>query len=191
MPLAKGQVPLTKEQKRARRIEWEKRNPEKLKEYRRRMIAKDPEAHRAKGRETMKKWRMEHLEQYRETHKMAERKRRADDPIGILAGELRRRYGLTLEQYQAMSAAQGDRCAICGGEPRGLYRGNKRTPPRLAVDHCHLGEECHGPELRSANRGLLCGPCNTVLGLLEDDPDRARRAADYIEAHSTKAKATP
>lgn len=51
-----------------------------------------------------------------------------------------------------------------------------RRPPvsrkRLTIDHCHK---------RMIFRGLLCGDCNTAIGLLGDDPDRMRAAAAYVE----------
>ena len=52
---------------------------------------------------------------------------------------LKRKYGLTLEEYDAMLEAQGGVCAICG-EPRP----EERT---LHVDHDHE---------TGAIRGLLC-----------------------------------
>lgn len=63
---------------------------------------------------------------------------------------LARRYGMTIEQYDAMSEAQGGVCAICKREPEGTSRWG-----RLHVDHDHDTGEI---------RGLLCAPCNTALG---------------------------
>lgn len=79
-----------------------------------------------------------------------------------------RRYDLTPEQYDEMSAAQGHVCAACGEPERGR---NQFGPISLAVDHDHDS---------GAVRGLLCGDCNRALGLLKDSKDRALSLADYI-----------
>lgn len=65
-------------------------------------------------------------------------------------------YGITLEQYQSMLAAQGGVCAICATPPS-----EKR---RLVVDHCHRS---------GLVRALLCSPCNTQLGAYEKLRDQA------------------
>ena len=77
---------------------------------------------------------------------------------------LRSRYGITLEDYEAMLAAQDGRCAIC------------RQPPkknRLHVDHDHMTGEV---------RGLLCGPCNRGLSYFERANKRAAILAYLGEA---------
>ncbi|MFJ5066549.1 endonuclease VII domain-containing protein [Kitasatospora sp. NPDC088556] len=73
-------------------------------------------------------------------------------------------YGLTSEEYAALLAAQGGRCAICQETRR----------RNLAVDHCHRTE---------AIRGLLCNRCNSQLLArgARDRPEVLRRAADYLE----------
>ncbi len=45
-------------------------------------------------------------------------------------------------------------------------------PYRLVIDHCHS---------TGAIRGLLCSNCNTAIGLLSDNPEIIRKAADYLE----------
>lgn len=82
-----------------------------------------------------------------------------------------RKYGLTQQQWRAMSDAQGGRCALCGGEPKGW--GTSYRP--LHVDHCHT---------TGKTRALLCGECNTAIGRFGDDPQRLRAAADYLERHA-------
>lgn len=84
--------------------------------------------------------------------------------------KLRRIYGIEPEDYYNLLAAQGGGCAICGTKmPK-----NKRTEV-FSIDHCHQ---------TGVVRGLLCTPCNRGLGLFEDDSDRLRLAANYIENYT-------
>lgn len=78
--------------------------------------------------------------------------------------DLKRKYGLTLEEYEARLAAQGGVCALCGGPCS--------SGQQLAVDHCHTTNRV---------RGLLCGSCNLGLGKFRDAPVLLRLAADYLE----------
>lgn len=79
---------------------------------------------------------------------------------------LKKKYGLTLAQFEAMLEAQEGVCAIC-------YR--EQIGKNIHVDHNHVTGEV---------RGLLCGPCNTALGLFGDDADRMIRAAQYLIEHN-------
>ena len=76
--------------------------------------------------------------------------------------ELRRSYGLTTADYEAMVARQDGRCALC----------RRRPIKRLCVDHSH--------ETRML-RSLLCHGCNRGLGHFGDNPDLLRAGADYLE----------
>lgn len=96
-------------------------------------------------------------------------KRRADQESARKAYHLKQ-YGLTVEDYERMIAEQGEVCAIC----------HQPFDRPLFVDHCHT----HGHV-----RGLLCGPCNSAIGQMGDDPERLRSAADYLER--TKAPVPP
>jgi hypothetical protein len=82
------------------------------------------------------------------------------------AGALKRYFGLTVEDYERLAAAQNHRCAICMVPAHELSRG------RLFVDHCATTGRI---------RGLLCSGCNTGIGGLRHDPAALRRAADYVE----------
>lgn len=76
------------------------------------------------------------------------------------------KYGVTLDWYNAQIERQGGRCAICRQVPTGERPWH--------VDHCHDS---------GVVRGLLCGPCNTGLGHMRDNPAVLRAAADYLECH--------
>lgn len=83
-------------------------------------------------------------------------------------------YGITPEQYDALYAAQGGRCACCG-----RATGKAR---RLAVDHDHRCTAGHAPETGCPEcvRGLCCGPCNRLIGMLGDAPEAFERFANYL-----------
>jgi hypothetical protein len=57
---------------------------------------------------------------------------------------------------------------------------DRRSCSSLAVDHDHT---CCSGEITCGKcvRGLLCVRCNTVLGLLRDDPEILRAAIAYLE----------
>lgn len=74
------------------------------------------------------------------------------------------RYGITLDQYEEMLAAQDGKCAICGEEP----------PPPLLVDHDHETDEL---------RELLCLSCNSLLGQARDNINILRKSIEYLERH--------
>ena len=65
-----------------------------------------------------------------------------------------------------MTADQNGLCAICGREPNG-----KGGHARLHVDHCHASSKV---------RGLLCGNCNTMIGLAAEDPQVLLAAVEYL-----------
>lgn len=79
---------------------------------------------------------------------------------------LMKTYGLTLEEYEAMLAAQGGVCAICGSAE---LRGPGKSLP---VDHCHD---------TSRVRGILCGNCNRGIGAFGHDPDKLLAAIAYLQ----------
>jgi hypothetical protein len=76
------------------------------------------------------------------------------------------RFGLTLDQRDALLAAQCGLCLICAASIRfcGPGRG-------AAVDHCHATGKV---------RGVLCSTCNRGLGLFKESARVLRRAAVYV-----------
>lgn len=87
-----------------------------------------------------------------------------------LKHNLRKRYGMTVEDYLARLADQNYCCALCG-EPLELDR-----PRATHVDHIEI-------DGRKVVRGILHGNCNTSLGDFDDDPVQLHRAVEYIEHH--------
>lgn len=78
--------------------------------------------------------------------------------------DLKRRYGIGVEEYNALLAHQHGGCAICGKRP------TKRT--RLAVDHDHESGRI---------RGLLCKRCNYyLLGHHKENVTLFVNAAAYL-----------
>lgn len=75
-------------------------------------------------------------------------------------GNVRRRYGLSKEVYDAMLAACGGRCGACA------------KVKKLSVDHCHVTGKV---------RGLLCIRCNAALAAFGDCSAGLRRAYEYLE----------
>jgi hypothetical protein len=81
---------------------------------------------------------------------------------------LKRRYGITAEDADAMLEAQAGLCAIC------------QVAPAAHVDHDHV---------TGSVRELLCFNCNGGLGQFRDNPNVLRAAADYVERHHARLAA--
>ena len=72
-----------------------------------------------------------------------------------------RKYRITSDVYAWMLERQGGRCAICDRKPA----------KRLAVDHNHTTGEV---------RGLLCNPCNQLVGTVELNATMLDRIKRYL-----------
>ena len=105
-------------------------------------------------------------------HKLADRHkvRYADDPDRFRAYHYKHRYGVTMDQVRQMHKEQGQACAICSKHIP--ITGAKRVE-LAAVDHCHSTKKV---------RGLLCRPCNLLLGHAGDRPAVLMAAIKYLEA---------
>ena len=109
-------------------------------------------------------------EKQKEYQRRAMKEFRANNPEYFRNKDLVRKFGITLEQYDAMLEEQNGVCAICGN--KNTVIDNRTGKVRmLAVDHCH----------RSGHvRKLLCQQCNQGLGNFRDSPRLLRAAADYL-----------
>jgi len=121
-------------------------NPEDRKSYGKRWRAENQD----KQNEYARTWRKNNPEKQKELQRKA---------------SLKKLYGITLEEYDALSEAQNHVCAIC-------KLPEQRLNKRLHVDHDHTTDEI---------RGLLCSNCNTGIGLLKEDPKILLQAVEYLE----------
>lgn len=90
-----------------------------------------------------------------------------NNPDKVFKRNCFRKYGITYDQYLELLDSQGGVCAICSGKER------HPTKKNLSVDHCHSTGEV---------RGLLCGHCNTALGLFKDNVKLIEKAKEYLDA---------
>ena len=81
---------------------------------------------------------------------------------------LKRNYGLTPADYEAIATSQNDVCAIC--EKPETVTIHDRIP-RLTVDHNHETDRV---------RGLLCRKCNSAIGLFGEDTHVLAGAIKYL-----------
>lgn len=74
-----------------------------------------------------------------------------------------KKYGITQEEAKSLLDSQGGNCAICETEDPGIKG--------WCIDHCHDTGKV---------RGVVCGTCNSGMGLLKDNPKLLERAASYL-----------
>lgn len=89
------------------------------------------------------------------------------DPVAAKNRDLKKTYGIDIDQYNAMLQFQNGSCAIC-------KKHSSTFKKSLAVDHCHVSGKI---------RGLLCINCNRAVGNLKDSIDLAKSLISYLEVH--------
>jgi len=87
---------------------------------------------------------------------------------------LRKRFGITLDQYNKMFEEQDGRCAICGKEETIIRHSDDVS---LAVDHDHKTGKI---------RKLVCHSCNVGLGFFSDDVELLEKAIKYLKSNGKK-----
>jgi len=108
-------------------------------------------------------WQRANPERHHEHSLRASRKHYHQNPDYYRNWFLVKKYGITLDEYDALLEQQGGGCAICGRKP---------ASKRLSVDHDHRSGRV---------RGILCDGCNRAIGVLKlEQPERFQRIADYL-----------
>ena len=87
---------------------------------------------------------------------------------------MRRVFGITLVDYNRMADSQGFTCAICRDVVEDKAAKMPGKARALHVDHCHRTGKI---------RQLLCGRCNSILGLCDESVERLQLIAQYILDH--------
>ena len=83
------------------------------------------------------------------------------------ARDLRKKYGITQEDWDRMFTDQNGKCGIC---PADLT-----TVKKICVDHCHS---------TGVIRGLLCWECNLAIGQFKDDISLLMSAIKYLSGET-------
>jgi Autographiviridae endonuclease VII len=122
-----------------------------------------PHADPIKARE----YRKQYYEKNRERHAASTKRWYLANPDKKRLSSWREKdIRMTLKQFNQMLESQNHQCRICGRPDKGYKK-------KLAVDHDHE---------TGLVRGLLCGACNTAIGLLKDDWILFETAANYLRS---------
>lgn len=115
---------------------------------------------------------LKQAKEYRDTHKEERLKYNQEwvkkNNKQYRTKQLQYKYGITIEDYDALREEQDFCCAICAKHELEFKKS-------LCVDHDHK---------TGAVRQLLCQNCNTALGLLEEDKGIVYSLLAYIEKHN-------
>lgn len=104
-----------------------------------------------------KEWKHEERKEYHKT-------RYHSNKDAWLNNNYKKKYKITLEEYDKLLKEQNNSCAICNQ--------TCITDRRLAVDHNHTTGKV---------RGLLCTKCNSLLGQANDDTAILTQAINYLK----------
>lgn len=107
--------------------------------------------------------------EYKARAKVSNERWLADNPTWRINRLLKKKYGITYEDYKRMLADQGGKCGLC--ECDDPSKSNSYTK-FFAVDHCHETGKV---------RGLLCFKCNIILGHAKDSPEFLQKAIQYLK----------
>jgi len=153
-----------------RQREWRKNHPvdkTKRNNYEKQLRKRNPE-YAERQRENRRKWGIENpiklaLSQfnYRERRKL-DPELIARDKRNKRNNALRRKFGITIEDYEKLYNLQKGKCLICG-----------KFSVVLDVDHNHKTGKI---------RGLLCRACNTLVGQVECRMSEIEKIIEYLSS---------
>lgn len=136
---------------------WRRLNPNYNREYR--------EKNRDKILETERKYKLRNREKVKACQEKWRKANKERVRANLRKNSLKRKYGMSVQEYDDMLASQLHRCAICKKHQSELKTG-------FVVDHHHETGKV---------RGLLCRPCNSTIGYAFESISTLRNAIDYLE----------
>ena len=139
--------------------EWKRKRYAEDPEFRARRLASNRAFYAAHKAEINARWRHRWATDPKFRERGLARARERD----TRGDQLKKIYGISLDDYNAILARQNGACAIC----------KQTTNKTLCVDHCHA---------TGVVRGLLCRKCNTGLGCYDDNPRSFLTAIAYLQA---------
>jgi hypothetical protein len=83
-------------------------------------------------------------------------------------GHLRRKFGLSLAQFNELLKKQENKCLIC----ERTFADRPYKPNSVCPDHDHKTGRV---------RALICDRCNRVIGLIEENSEIALKILIYVE----------
>ena len=143
--------------------EWRKANPDKVNEQAKRYRERHPD----KVKIIRDRYRKNNIETVRERDRVAQEKRRKNDPEAQKIRNERYKENKKRKQEEIAGRPRSLLCEICGTEDITVF------------DHCHACGDF---------RGWLCHRCNRVLGSVNDDVELLYKLISYVELHNGKIK---
>ncbi|MBN1183458.1 MAG: endonuclease VII domain-containing protein [Bacteroidales bacterium] len=116
-------------------------------------------------KEYQKKYYHSNIEKERKRSRQYHALHQEEHKIRCRKNDLKRKYSITLEQYNKLYGEQNGCCKICG-------RHSSKFKNGLAVDHNHRTGKI---------RGLLCNYCNRGLGKFSDSLEKLEKAVEYLK----------
>jgi hypothetical protein len=99
--------------------------------------------------------------------KRLERQSKPEYQLYIRSYRLKKKYGITLDDYDKMIKEQKGVCKTCKTNEL-----SSTSDKYFAVDHCHKTGKV---------RGLLCGPCNSALGMVKENIETLENLIKYLK----------
>ena len=103
----------------------------------------------------------------KECDKIRVQNRHKENPERTKNNDLKRLYGITLDEHTQMYEEQNGVCAVCEKPGDGKWK-------KLCVDHDHKTGKV---------RQLLCRNCNMILGQVDDSINHLGKLTAYLQKH--------